>query len=89
MVLWVMIGLCSLPAYSADNPAVSESITQSMPYLDQVLILFTSVNGIIIVCGVILIFLRERLYRQSANTLTHLKASSQTKQMFNSSKKDH
>jgi len=86
MILWLNIAMFSSPALSADNPAVSQPANQSMPYLDQALILFTSVNGVIIVCGVILIFVRGRLNRQSSNTLTHLKASSQTTQMFKSSR---
>ncbi|WP_455221421.1 hypothetical protein [Kaarinaea lacus] len=55
---------------------------QAAPYLNQALIIFTSTNGILIVCGVVLIVLKERLHRQSAKTLASLKATNKTTQIF-------
>ena len=46
---------------------------QSAPHLEQALVIFTSVNGVLIVCGLLLILVKERLQRDSTQTLAMLK----------------
>jgi hypothetical protein len=43
------------------------------PHLEQALIIFTSANVFVIVFGVILVFLKERLHSQTSHTLAALK----------------
>ncbi|MCI0506443.1 MAG: hypothetical protein L0Z73_10090 [Gammaproteobacteria bacterium] len=63
--------------YSAsDDPgSVLSPLHQAMPHLEQALIILTGANGFVIVCGVILVFLKERLHSQTNHTLAALKAT--------------
>jgi hypothetical protein len=59
---------------NASNGLITR-LQRTMPHLDQALIIFSSVNGILIVSGLLLVFLKERLHRQSAQTLATLKSA--------------
>jgi len=50
-------------------------LQQKMPNLKQALIIFTSLNGILIVFGAAALVLRKRLDDQSASTLASIKAT--------------
>ena len=66
----------------ADSDAVTISgnnlitqLQQTMPHLEQALIIFAGANGLLIISGLLLIYMKERLHRQSAQTLATFKAS--------------
>ena len=67
-----------------DRNSLMTYLHQAAPHLNQALIIFTSTNGVLIVCGIVLIVLKERLHRQSARTLAGLKANSDVKPLFGS-----
>lgn len=50
-------------------------LQQSMPHLEQALIIFTSANGLLIISGLLLVYMKERLHRQSAQTLATFRTS--------------
>lgn len=59
-----------------DNPFTR--LHKAMPYLEQALIIFTSANGFVIVCGAVLLFLKARMQRQSALSFATAKAPQRT-----------
>lgn len=50
-------------------------LQQTMPHLEQALIIFASANGLLIISGLLLIYMKERLHRQSAQTLATFRTS--------------
>ena len=44
-------------------------LQQTMPHLEQALIIFVSANGLLIISGLLLVYMKERLHRQSTQTL--------------------
>ena len=58
-----------------DTSGWLSGIQQIMPNLEQALIIFTCVNGILIVFGTAAYLLRKRLDSQSASTLASIRAT--------------
>jgi hypothetical protein len=50
-------------------------LQQTMPHLEQALIIFVSANGLLIISGLLFIYMKERLHRQSAQTLATFRTS--------------
>ena len=58
---------------SANN--LTTQLQQNMPHLEQALIIFTGANGLLIISGLLLIYMKNRLHRQSAQTLATFRTS--------------
>ena len=63
---------------TANSDNLLSQLHRAIPQLDQALIIFTSVNGFIIACGLLLAFFKTRLHTQSTDTLATLRAGRRT-----------
>ena len=58
-----------------DSGGLLSRIKQTMPNLEQALIIFTSFNGLLIVFGAVALVVKKRMEDDSASTLASIKAT--------------